>query len=143
MPGKIRRRPTPPEYVMRQVAGVPLTFLNDAGEQVKELFTLRFKSYTPFGFLNLTRRLSLLTFAGEEHQRCAIWADAITEIIDAAGQPLTDDEGNPAQLTDLFFLGLLDEDRAAIKKALDEDANPPKTAPESGDSGSVAAASAV
>jgi hypothetical protein len=139
--GKIRNRPTPPEYIIRRVEDAPLTFLNDAGEQVQEKFSIEFKSYTAYGFMKMNDEFNQMTFAGDAHLECEMLARSITAIIDSEGNLLTDDTGEPATLTATFFLGLLDEDREAIQAAIKADANPPKPSPPSGDSGSSTAAS--
>jgi hypothetical protein len=136
MSGKIRKRPEPPEFVMRRIEGVPLTFLNDAGEQVKEDFAIEFKSFTSYGFLTLNEKLEGQTFYGEDHLECAVLAHSIIAVIDSDGQPLTEESGEPAELTASFFAGLLDEDREAIQAAIKADANPRKPSPASGGSGS-------
>jgi hypothetical protein len=141
--GKIRRRPAPPEFVIRHVDDVPLTFLDENDHQVKENFALEFKSYTEFGALKLQQKLKddvlpngLLPFS-------ALFAESIVAIIDNDGDQLTDDTGAPAVLTREFFAGLLPEDLEAINAAVRSDANPPTHSPAPGSSGSEVAASAV
>lgn len=143
MSGKIRRRPTPPEFVMRRIESVPLTFLNDAGEQVKENFSIEFKSFTPYGFSKMAEAFEGQSFIGDAGFECAVLAYSITGIFDSEGEPLTDESGEPARLKESFFMGLLDEDRAAIQERIKADANPQTSSPASGDSGSAAAASAA
>jgi hypothetical protein len=142
MPEKIRRRPQAPEYIVRRVDNVPLTFLNDTGEQVQENFSIEFKSRTAYGFVKLGEELESKTFAGETHMECEVLARTITAIIDSQGDALTDDAGEPAALTAAFFLGLLDTDREAIQSAIKADANPPPPSPTPGLSGSTAGGSA-
>ena len=143
MSGKIRRRPEPAEFVMRHVKDVPLTYLNDAGEQVQENFSLDFKSYTAFGFMKLNEDMKEMTFLGEEHVACELLARSITAIIDAEGHAVTDESGEPATLTAGFFMGMLEEDREAIQAAVRSDANPLKQTSAPGPSGSSTKASAA
>jgi hypothetical protein len=144
MSGKIRRRPEPAQFVMRRVADVPLHFLSNPEDPnsalVVENFSLEFKSYTAYGFVKLVaEHLEGHTFMGDEHQTAELWAQSITRIIDDKGEALTEENGEPAQLTAEFFLSLAEEDRAAIKEAINRDANPPSSTqppPAPGDSGS-------
>jgi hypothetical protein len=130
MPGKIRKRPTPAEFIMRKVDEVPLHFLSDPEDPDSALtvenFSLEFKSYTAYGLTKMIAdHIEGRTFIGDEHQTAAIWAQSITRIIDAEGNALTEENGEPANLTAEFFLSLVEEDRDAIKEAFNRDANPP------------------
>jgi hypothetical protein len=144
MPGKIRKRPAPAEFIMRRVDGVPLHFLSDPEDPnsalITENFALEFKSYTAYGFAKMIAdHIEGRTFIGEEHQTAEIWAQSITRIIDGDGNALTEENGEPAKLTAEFFLSLVEEDREAIKEAINRDANPPnstQTPPAPGGSGS-------
>ena len=136
MPGKIRHRPTPPEFIARRLEGVPLTFLNGDGKQVKEEFTLEVRSYTAYGFLKLQTEIEGKTFAGEEHLECEMLSRTVTAIIDSDGEPLTEEDGQPAQLTAAFFSSLLQEDRDAISNAMKDDANPQTASASAGSGGS-------
>lgn len=144
MSGKIRRRPAPAEFIMRRVGDVPLHFLSDPEDPnsplVVENFSLEFKSYTAYGFTKMIAdHIEGRTFMGDEHQVAELWAQSITRIIDAEGNALTEENGEPAKLTAEFFLSLVEEDREAIKGALNRDANPPSSTqppPVPGDSGS-------
>jgi hypothetical protein len=73
---------------MRRVNGIPLTFINDAGAEVRENFDLEFKSFTLYGLLRLNEKLDGQTFASEEHLQCAIMANSIEAIIDSEGADL-------------------------------------------------------
>jgi hypothetical protein len=141
--GKIRRRPAPPEFIIRRVEDVPLTFLNDKNEQVKENFTLEFKSFTEFGALGLMQKLKDDLLPNGSIPYSALFANSITAIIDSDGEALTDDTGAPATLTREFFARLLPEDIEAINAAVRSDANPQTRSPAPGDSGSNLAASAA
>jgi hypothetical protein len=147
MSGKIRKRPTPPAYVMRTIEGVPLHFLSNPEDPnsplIEEKFTLQAKSYTVSGYVRLMEELREMEFAGEDHVQCEVLAQSITSIIDSEGNALTDENGEPAQLTAGFFIGLLDEDREAIRAAIKADANPPKQTSAPGPSGSSPEASAA
>jgi hypothetical protein len=129
---------------MRRVDEVPLHFLSDPKDPnsalVVENFSLEFKSYTAYGFAKMIAdHIEGHSFMGEEHQVAALWAQSITRIIDAEGNALTEDDGEPAKLTAEFFLSLVTEDRAAIKEAINRDSNPPSSTqppPAPGDSGS-------
>jgi hypothetical protein len=129
---------------MRRVADVPLHFLSDPEDPnsalVVENFSLAFKSYTAYGFTKMIAdHIEGRTFMGDEHQTAELWAQSITRIIDAEGNALTEEDGEPAQLTAEFFLSLVPEDRDAIKEAINRDANPPSSTqppPAPGDSGS-------
>ena len=144
MSGKIRKRPTPAEFIMRRVDNVPLHFLSDPANPdsalVVENFSLEFKSYTAYGFAKMVAdHIEGRAFIGEEHQTAEIWAQSITRIIDAEGNALTEENGEPANLTAEFFLSLVEEDRDAIKEAFNRDANPPSSTqqpPPPGGSGS-------
>src|SRR6185437_12182013 len=112
MSGKIRRRPEPAQFVMRRVEDVPLHFLSNPEDPnsalVVENFSLEFKSYTAYGFAKMVAdHLDGKMFIGEEHQAAAIWAQSITRIIDAEGNALTEEDGEPAILTAEFFLSLV------------------------------------
>src|SRR5207253_798730 len=111
MPGKIRKRPAVPEYIIRRADDVPLTFLNDAREQVQEQFSIEFRSRTEYGFVKLGEALEKKgTFVGDLHIECEVMARTVTAIIDSEGNALTDETGAPADLSAAFFLGLLDAD---------------------------------
>ncbi len=130
MPGKIRKRPTPAEFIMRRVEDVPLHFLSDPADPnsplIVENFSLEFKSYTSYGFAKMIAdHIEGRVFIGEEHQTATIWAQSITRIIDSESNALTEENGEPANLTAEFFLSLVEEDRDAIKEAINRDANPP------------------
>jgi len=129
--GKIRKRPEVPDYIVRRVDGVPLTFLNEAGEQVKENFTIEFKSFTERGAILPN---GVLPYS-------ALFQKTIVAIIDSEGEALTDETGEPAVFTREFFAGMLPEDLEAIDAAVKADARPPKPSPTPGDSGSSPAAS--
>jgi len=144
MSGKIRRRPEPAQFVMRRVDDVPLHFLSNPEDPnsalVVENFSLEFKSYTAYGFAKMIAdHIEGRMFIGDEHQEAELWAHSITRIIDAEGNALTEEDGEPAKLTAEFFLSLVPEDRDAIKEAITRDANPPSSTqppPAPGDSGS-------
>jgi hypothetical protein len=129
---------------MRRVDDVPLHFLSDPEDPnsalVVENFSLEFKSYTAYGFTKMIAdHIEGRTFMGDEHQTAELWAQSITRIIDAEGNALTEEDGEPAKLTAEFFLSLVPEDRDAIKEAINRDANPPSSTqppPAPGDSGS-------
>ncbi len=140
MSGKIRKRPSPPEFVMRQVEDVPLSYFNDQGAVVKENFTIQFKSFTEFGAMRLMTELADSVFNGVLPYS-ALFEKTIIAIIDSDGEALTDETGAPAVLTREFFAGMAEGDLGAIKAAIDADANPPTTSPTSGPSGSSPAGS--
>jgi hypothetical protein len=132
MTGKIRRRPTPPEYVLRTIPDVPLHFLSDPDAPnsalLEEMFSLEMKSYTAYGFNKFwSEHIEGKTFLGDDHQQATIWAHSITKIIDSNNQPLTGEDGEPAILTATFFLGLIEEDRKAIEEAISKDTNPSRS----------------
>lgn len=140
MSGKIRRRA---DFVIREAAGVPLSFLDDGGNIVKENFTIRFRSYSHDGAERLRKEL---TDEGAIEPSgivpySAMFEKIVTAIIDSDGEALTEDTGSPATLTRAFFDGMLPEDLHAIQQAMEDDANPQKPSPESGPSGSPAVAS--
>jgi hypothetical protein len=140
MSGKIRRRA---DFVIREVAGVPLSFLDDSGNIVKENFAIRFRSYSHDGAERLRKELTDegAIEPGGIVPYSAIFEKSVTAILDSDGEALTDDAGEPATLTRAFFDGMLPEDLHAIQQAMEADSNPPKPSPESGPSGSKAAAS--
>lgn len=141
MSGKIRKRPTPPEFITRHIPGVPLTFLNEAGEPVKEEFTLEVKSFTEFGWGKVAAELEAEPTPDGILPFSALFPKLVTAIIDNDGEALTEEDGTPAQLTRQFFASLVPEDLKAIDAAIRADANPPKPSSPSGSSGSNPAAS--
>ena len=144
MSGKIRKRPTPSEFIIRRVDDVPLHFLSNPEDPnsalITETFWLEFKSYTAYGFAKMMAdHIEGREFISEDHYSAELWAQSITRIIDADGNALTEENGEPAKLTAEFFLSLVEEDRAAIKEAIKRDANPPSSTqqpPTPGGSGS-------
>jgi len=117
---------------MRKIDDVPLHFLSNPEDPnsplITENFSLEFKSYTAYGFAKMVAdHIEGRTFIGEGHQTAALWAQSITRIIDAEGNALTEENGEPANLTAEFFLSLVEEDREAIKEAINRDANPPSS----------------
>jgi hypothetical protein len=144
MPGKIRKRPAPAEFIMRRVDDVLLHFLSNPEDPnsalITENFSLEFKSYTAYGFAKMiAEHITGKLFMGQEHQTAEIWAQTITRIINADNEALTDETGEPATLDAMFFLSLVDEDKEAIEEATQKDANPPSSTqppPVPGDSGS-------
>jgi len=134
--GKIRRRPEPEQFIIREIESVPLTFLNDAGEPVKEKFAIKVKSFTEYGMLGLTAALKPEVLPNGILPHSAVFAQTVVAIIDSDNEPLTDEQGEPAVLTREFFAGMLPEDLEAISEAIRADANPPRKSPSPGDSGS-------
>lgn len=141
MPGKNRRRPSVPEFIMRTVRDVPLTFLNDTGSLEQEKFSIEYKAYTAAGYVKLSEELKDQWFAGEVHIECEVLARSITAIIDSEGEALTEEDGSPANLNAAFFAGLVPEDRDAIRAAIKADANPQTPSPSAGASSSSPAGS--
>ena len=142
--GKIRRRPAVPDYVIREVRDVPLTFLDEeAGKKVKEKFKIVFKSHGELGKLRLLAELKKEGVIPEEDKTdnpfvpySAMFAKIIVSIIDGDGEALTDETGEPAVFTREFFAGMLPEDLQSIQEAIAGDANPQTSSPSSGVSGS-------
>ena len=130
--GQIRR------FATRTIKDVPLTFENETGERVTENFTVVYRSYS--------------TKAHEEFQTLQQGDDGrvpfsvalshmVERIIDKDGEPLTGDDGNPADMSNGFFDWIPLEEARDLYERIDADIFPRKASPADGDSGSKAAAS--
>lgn len=137
--GKIRRRA---DFAQSEATGVPLTFLDDAGQPVKEKFTIAYRSYSRKGIERLEQELEADKLDNGNIPYGAMFAKMVISITDQDGEALSDETGEPAVLTREFFDGMLPIDLEAIQRGISGDENPPLPSPGPGLSGSSPGASA-
>lgn len=137
--GKIRRRA---DFAQSEATGVPLTFLDETGQPVKEKFTIVYRSFSRQGIERLEKDLEADKFENGNIPYSAMFAKLVISITDQDGEALTDENGEPAVLTREFFDGMLPVDLEAIQRGISGDENPPLPSPGPGLSGSSPGASA-
>lgn len=137
--GKIRRRA---DFAPREAEGVMLTFLDDAGNRLQEEFTVNYRSYSRKGAERLEQELEPDKLPDGKIPYSAMFSKLIISIIDKDGEPITDESGEPAELTREFFDGMLAEDLESIQRGISGDENPQKPSSEPGPSGSSPGANA-
>ena len=136
--GKIRRRA---DFARGEAAGVPLTFLDEAGQPVKENFTIVYRSYSRKGIERIEQELAGDKLENGNIPYAAMFATIMISLLDQDGEPLTGETGQPAELPRDFFDGMLPSDLESIEKGISGDERPPKPSPEPGPSGSDPGAS--
>jgi hypothetical protein len=136
--GKIRRRA---DFAQSEATGVPLTFLDDTGQPVKEKFTIVYRSFSRQGIERLEQELEADKFENGNIPYSAMFAKLVISITDQDGEALTDETGATAVLTREFFDGMLPADFESIQRGISGDENPPLPSPAPGLSGSSPGAS--
>jgi hypothetical protein len=129
------------KFATRTLKDVPLTFENEQSERVTEKFTIVYRSYS-------TRAIQEFQASVPESERqdgvipfSVMLGKYVVSIIDSDGEPLTDDSGEAADLSNGFF-GTIDVGEAKdLWELIQADIFPPKASQPSGSSGLPAAVS--
>lgn len=132
---KVRR------FATRTIKDVPLTFENEQSERVTEKFTVVYHSYS-------TKTIQDFKASVPETERedgvipfSVMLGKYVIEIIDSEGDPLTDDTGEKADLSNGFF-GTIDVGEAKnLWELIQADIFPQKASLPPGSSGSQATVS--
>lgn len=132
---KIRR------FATRAITGVMLTFENKNGDRVAEEFTVVYRNYSSKNIDDYLQPLIDSVPDGGEI-RYADWLGRfVVRIVDKDGDPITDETGEPADLSKGFFETIALEEARDMFERIQADIHPPKASPASGPSGLKAAAS--
>jgi hypothetical protein len=137
--GKIRRLA---DFAPREASGVKLTFVDEAGQRVQEEFTIVYRSYSRRGIERVEKELEADKLPDGRIPYSAMFSKLVISIVDQDSEPLTDETGEPAELTREVFNAMLPEDLESIQSAITGDENPPQPSSEPGPSGSSPGAKA-
>lgn len=129
------------KFATRTLKDVPLTFENEHNERVTEKFTVVYHSYS-------TKTIQEFQASVPENERedgvipfSVMLGKYVISIIDSEGDPLTDDSGEKADLSNGFF-GTIDVGEAKnLWELIQADIFPQQASQPPGSSGSPVAAS--
>ena len=128
-------------FTTRTLKDVPLTFEDENGDRVTENFTVVYRSYS-------TKAVEAFETELPESQRkdgtipfSVMLAKQVVSITDKDCQPLTGDDGEPANLANGFFEGMQLEAVKALHERIQDDIFPQRASQKPGQSTSEAAAS--
>lgn len=117
---------------------IPLSFDDDSGNAVTENFKVTYRSYSNRALDDLAK------LKGDEQGNvpyCDYLGLMVESIVDEKGEPLTNDTGEPAPMTNDFFAELALSNAKALYDAIQENINPSLASSEPGASGSAQAVS--
>lgn len=122
-------------FATRTLKDVPLTFENEDGERVTEPFTIIYRSYSTKAIEEIEK-----SFNGAANVPYSVMLSKyVVSIEDKDGDPLTDDEGHPADLSNGFFETIGVDETKRLFELIRADIFPQTASPEPGASGSPAA----
>jgi len=123
-------------FATRTLKEVPLTFENEEGERITEPFTITYRSYSTQAIEEIEK-----SFEGEGVPYSVMLSKYVVSILDKDGEPLTDDEGKAADLSNGFFATMEVVEAKRLFELIRADIFPQTASSVPGASGSPAAES--